>query len=551
MMIQDELNKLRLKLIGITLAFSFVPLFSLGIGLYGRFYDTYTDKIHGNLRNLVENKKVTIDLFLSERIAQLSNLALTESYGDLSDGAYLERIFGVLQLHSKSFLDLQVIDQNGICVSYVGPYQLRGIDYGKEEWFHKVMAKGIHVSDVFLGFRKYPHFNIAVSRREGDRTWVLRAAIDSDIFDSLVRAVHLGKSGDAFLLSSDHVLQTKPRFDHATFDTLNFPDTPRFSGTRVEELTIDGQKSLYAMTWLNLKDWLLIIKDDPREELLPLYRARGLLILLLAGGSILVIGGAVFIANRMVRELIRAEREKATLDASLTQSSKMAALGKLAAGVAHEVNNPLAIIMEKAGWMRDLLGEEDIKASPNFQEFEDAVAKIEFHVRRAKDVTHRLLGFARRMEPTQEDIDVNLLLDQTRSFLENEASFRGITFVSDYQQDLPRIESDTSQLQQVFLNIMDNAIDAIDKNGSITVTTRHLPESGEVDIAIADTGKGIPREALEKIFDPFFTTKKVGEGTGLGLTISFSIVEKLGGHINVHSEEGQGTTFHITLPIAA
>lgn len=551
MMIQDELNKLRLKLIGITLAFSFVPLFSLGIGLYGRFYDTYTDKIHGNLRNLVENKKVTIDLFLSERIAQLSNLALTESYGDLSDGAYLERIFGVLQLHSKSFLDLQVIDQNGICVSYVGPYQLRGIDYGKEEWFHKVMAKGIHVSDVFLGFRKYPHFNIAVSRREGDRTWVLRAAIDSDIFDSLVRAVHLGKSGDAFLLSSDHVLQTKPRFDHGTFDTLNFPDTPRFSGTRVEELTIDGQKSLYAMTWLNLKDWLLIIKDDPREELLPLYRARGLLILLLAGGSILVIGGAVFIANRMVRELIRAEREKATLDASLTQSSKMAALGKLAAGVAHEVNNPLAIIMEKAGWMRDLLGEEDIKASPNFQEFEDAVAKIEFHVRRAKDVTHRLLGFARRMEPTQEDIDVNLLLDQTRSFLENEASFRGITFVSDYQQDLPRIESDTSQLQQVFLNIMDNAIDAIDKNGSITVTTRHLPESGEVDIAIADTGKGIPREALEKIFDPFFTTKKVGEGTGLGLTISFSIVEKLGGHINVHSEEGQGTTFHITLPIAA
>jgi two-component system NtrC family sensor kinase len=550
-MIQDELNKLRLKLIAITLAFSFIPLFSLGLGLYSRFSDTYTDKVYDNLRNLVDNKKVTIDLFLTERVAQLSNLALTQSYQNLAADASLERVFGVLQLHSKSFLDLQVIDQNGICVSYVGPYQLKGIDYSHEDWFRTVMAKGIHVSDVFMGFRKYPHFNIAISRREGEKTWVLRAAIDSDIFDSLVRSVHLGKSGDAFLLSADHVLQTKPRFGRAMFDTLNFPDTPRFSGTRVETLTIDGQTSLYAMTWLNLKDWLLIIKDDPQEELLPLYRARWLLILLLSGGTLLVVGGAIFIANGTVRELIRAEREKATLDASLTQSSKMAALGKLAAGVAHEVNNPLAIIMEKAGWMRDLLSEEDIKGSPNFQEFEDAVAKIEFHVRRAKDVTHRLLGFARRMEPTQEDIDVNLLLDQTRSFLENEASFRGITFVSDYQKDLPRIESDTSQLQQVFLNILDNAIDAIDKNGSITVTTRSHPETGEVDIAIADTGKGIPRETLEKIFDPFFTTKKVGEGTGLGLTISYSIIEKLGGRINVESAEGKGTTFHITLPVGA
>lgn len=550
MMQQDDYQRLRLKIIATTLAFSFVPLLALGVTIYLKTESVYVSKVYGNLRTLVENKKNTIDLFLNERISQLTTLAFTESFDQLSDEKYLEKVFSFLQIHSKSFIDLQVIDQDGKTVSYCGPYRLQNVNYSQEPWFNMAMARGLYVSDVFLGFRKYPHFIIAVTRREGDRSWILRAAIDSDIFDSLVRSVHLGKSGDAFLMTSENVLQTKPRFDDTILEKIEFPRFAKFSGSRVEEFAVKGKTSLYAMAWLDYKDWLLVIKDDPREEFMPLYQARWLLIFILLGGTLLIIGGAVFISNSMVRQLVRSEREKASLDASLTQSSKMAALGKLAAGVAHEVNNPLAIIMEKAGWMRDLLSEEDIKGSPNFKEYEDAVQKIEFHVRRAKDVTHRLLGFARRMDPLRDDINVNILLDQTKSFLENEASFRNIEIMTDYDRGLPCITSDASQLQQVFLNILDNAIDAIDKDGVITVTTRHDKEAGAVVIAIADTGKGMPKEVAEKIFDPFFTTKKVGEGTGLGLTISYSIIEKLGGKIVLHSVEGKGTTFTITLPVS-
>jgi two-component system NtrC family sensor kinase len=549
MMQRDDYKRLRLKIIATTLAFSFVPLLALGVTIYLKTETVYVGKVYGNLRTLVENKKNTIDLFLNERISQLTTLAFTESFDQLSDEKYLEKVFSILQIHSKSFIDLQVIDQDGKTVSYCGPYRLKDVNYSQEPWFNMAMARGLYVSDVFLGFRKYPHFIIAVTRREGDRSWILRAAIDSDIFDSLVRSVHLGKSGDAFLLTSDNVLQTKPRFDEAILEKIDFPQFTKFSGSRVEEFAVKGKTSLYAMAWLDNKDWLLVIKDDPREELMPLYRARWLLVFILLGGTLIIIGGAVFIANSMVGQLVRSEREKASLDASLTQSSKMAALGKLAAGVAHEVNNPLAIIMEKAGWMRDLLTEEDVKTSPNFKEYEDAVQKIEFHVRRAKDVTHRLLGFARRMDPLRDDVNVNILLDQTKSFLENEASFRNIEIMTHYDRGLPCITSDASQLQQVFLNILDNAIDAIDKDGVITVTTRHDKDLGAVVIAIADTGKGMPKEVADKIFDPFFTTKKVGEGTGLGLTISYSIIEKLGGKIALQSAEGKGTTFTITLPV--
>ena len=163
------------------------------------------------------------------------------------------------------------------------------------------------------------------------------------------------------------------------------------------------------------------------------------------------------------------DRKKAASDELMMQSSKMAALGKMAAGIAHEINNPLAVIGEKAGWIKDLLKMEDISKSENFQEYADAVNKIEQHINRAKTITHRLLGFARRMEPVTERVSINTVLDESVSFLENEARYRNIDIQADYAAELPLITSDSSQLQQVFLNILNNAIDAIGKDGEINI----------------------------------------------------------------------------------
>jgi two-component system NtrC family sensor kinase len=179
----------------------------------------------------------------------------------------------------------------------------------------------------------------------------------------------------------------------------------------------------------------------------------------------------------------------------------------------------------------------------------DAVNKIEYHVVRAKTVTHRLLGFARRMEPLTERLNINTVLDESIDFLENEARYRNIDIQTNYAPDLPLTTSDQSQLQQVFLNIINNAIDAIGKDGEININTRPIKQTDRISIEISDNGPGMPKDVLQKIFDPFFTTKEVGKGTGLGLSISYSIIEKLGGRIMVASEEGQGTTFTIYLPV--
>jgi two-component system NtrC family sensor kinase len=343
-------------------------------------------------------------------------------------------------------------------------------------------------------------------------------------------------------------LQTTPRFGGKIMEPPQAPDFAAATGTTVEEIDFHGETFLFATSIIKQKKWVLVIREAPTEQLTPLLQARFLAVLISLGGVLLIIIGAYFTTRAMMKELQRMDRKQAASDEMAIQSSKMAALGKMAAGIAHEINNPLAVIGEKAGWMKDLLGLEDVAGSENFQELLDAVNKIEYHVVRAKTVTHRLLGFARRMEPMAERINVNEILDESIEFLKNEARYRSIEIQANYAPDLPLTTTDQAQLQQVFLNIINNGIDAIGKEGQIVINTR-TTKNNEISIEINDNGPGIPKDVLQKIFDPFFTTKEVGKGTGLGLSISYSIIEKLGGRIMVASEAGQGTTFTIYLPV--
>jgi two-component system NtrC family sensor kinase len=532
-----------------TLGFSVIPLFILGGVIYHQFSSAYTAKIMDNMRTRAENRCNSVDLFLNERIAQLYSLANTQTLEQLKNEDYLNKVFNLIQARSRSFLDLGIIHENGNHLAYVGPYYsaLKQVNYKDEAWFHEVMGTGVYVSDVFLGFRKIPHFIIAVMVREKNQSWILRATIDSDILENIVQLAWDGKHGDAFIINRDNILQTTARFAGKVMEP---PMAPNFSGVSknlVEEAVFHRKKLLYATSNIKLKKWVMVIQEDPTEQLTPLLQARFLAIFIGLGGVLLIILGAFVTTRAMIGKLVRIEREKAASDEMVMQSSKMAALGKMAAGIAHEINNPLAVIGEKAGWIKDLLGME--ASSENLQEMSEAVNKIESHVVRAKTITHRLLGFARRMEPLAEKVNINEILEETLEFLQNEARYRSIGLLANYAPDLPLTTTDPTQLQQVFLNIINNAIDAIGKDGEIIISTRNIPKNNELAVEINDNGPGISKEVLQKIFDPFFTTKGVGQGTGLGLSIAYSIVEKLGGRIMVASDAGRGTTFSIYLPV--
>jgi len=216
----------------------------------------------------------------------------------------------------------------------------------------------------------------------------------------------------------------------------------------------------------------------------------------------------------------------------------------LAAGVAHEINNPLAIINEKAGLMEDLIG-----AMPDFPEKEKFLKLTESareSIDRCSTITHRLLGFARRMDIEIEALDLNEVVLEVFGFLEKEAFHRSIEVRVQLADNLPQILSDHGQLQQVFLNILNNAFSAVEDGGMVAITTWE-EDPDTVGLSIQDNGVGMAEETKQHIFEPFFSMRK-GYGTGLGLSITYGIVKKLGGNVEVQSKEGEGSTFTVFLP---
>ncbi|MBU1230048.1 MAG: two-component sensor histidine kinase [Proteobacteria bacterium] len=261
-------------------------------------------------------------------------------------------------------------------------------------------------------------------------------------------------------------------------------------------------------------------------------------------GAVLAI--AAVSARSLLTRLSKAEEAGLALNNQLIQSQKLAAIGELSAGLAHEINNPIAIIAQEAEWAAHLVGEAGQRTGEAFDEVKDSLREIRAQVDRCKNITHKLLDFARKREPVLQEIDVARLIDDMARLVDKEASYKNVTLVRTLPPDLPKLRTDAPLLRQVVLNLMTNALHAVDTGGRIEASAR---ADGEVlEIAIRDNGCGIPPENIDKIFNPFFTTKPPGQGTGLGLSMCHNLVDGMKGQICVESAVGRGATFTVRLP---
>jgi len=514
-------------------------------------------KIESYFKSQVDHHRGIIELFLRERTSDLQLVVFTQSPDYLQKTPNLRRIFNVMNREGSFFADLGIIDDQGRHLAYIGPYDLMGKNYSKTFWFNEVMKKGVYISDMFMGFRNAPHFIIAVLRTDGNRKWILRASIDTEYFRSLVENVKMGRTGEAYLSNREGILQTTPRFSGKIMENAPLPAVffRKESGIGILETDRDDPnrrfpRQIVAYTWLENPRWKLVIKQDYSEAFRDANHANRAALIFLHLSLLVILIISVISTRYMIKVIKKRDEEADRLNRQLTQASKLASLGELSAGVAHEINNPLAIILTENQVIRDSV-EEILTLDESFKtELFTSLSQVDAQVQRCNLITQNLLRFSRRTRSRLETVNLNAFLEEIIQLMEGRAKGMGIQFSADLEKDLPSFLSDPSQLQQVFLNLITNAFDAHDGKpyGTISISTRFNNQREGVEIVVTDTGSGIPPENMEKMFDPFFTTKPVGKGTGLGLSITYSIIKRLGGDISVQSEIGKGTQFNIFLP---
>jgi len=516
-------------------------------------YFEYRSQMLANLRWNAESAKRTIETFLSELQTVLVYTATEQTYEELVDQENLKKLYHRLKSHYPGVVDLGIIDHKGIQRAYAGPYELLGKDYSDRESFKGATGSKTFIGMVEMGYRKVPHFTIAASffNTNTGQNWVFRASIDATTLDKYLEKIGSGPLSDIFLVSrkGEPLLQTSSQQLGPPLSPYPFklPDN-RIGVTISEDRGVWDYVVLKAVSYIEGTPWALVLLKHGYlyGKDWSFFKARLFFIILFS--TLLALVVILQITKLFVGRIREADEKRESMMAEIEHTSKLASIGRLAAGIAHEINNPLAIISAKTGLITDLLEiSEDFKYK---KKIGSEIHGTSYAVERCKVITHRLLGFARRMDVTLESISINTLMQEVLSFLDQEALYRGIHVDLELGDSLPIIESDRGQLQQIFLNLVNNAIDAIGKDGKVTIKTK-MRDQNSIQIDVEDNGKGIPQEIISHIFEPFFTTKDTGEkkGTGLGLFITYGIIKKLGGHISVRSSVGVGTTFTVTLPI--
>jgi len=537
-------KSLKWRIVAVLLVAALIPLLLAGFGSWVVFGDLLEQKSLELMRRSVEQHAGAIKAHLDEQRHLLQTISEGHGLSNIADPGGLQDLFNNLnRVTDQGFVDLGVIDEEGNHLAYIGPYDLRERNYKDAEWFREVLVRGQYVSDVFLGYRQVPHCVIAVRSARNGKVWVLRATINSAQFDELVQSQFPAGSSDVFIVNSSGLYQTTPR-EGKLLDSSSLGDITPFSGLRDMRVQVGDQTMIRVMTWINDNRWLLVVQQDLASIQAPVDQAiaRGAYVVLVA--VVILVLTTILATWHLTCQIDKVTAEREALSKAFLRSSKLASIGEMTTGLAHEINNPLAIISAEQTNIGDILG--DPKADPNdFEQAMESVKRCQNQVRRCGAITQKLLQFGRSKESQIEPTNLAPRLWEIKNLMDRQAGLRNITIDLHVDDKLPPVIADPIEIEQVLVNLINNAFDAMPSGGEITI--RADRDVDRVLLEVADTGTGISTEDLERVFEPFFTTKSIGKGTGLGLSVCYGIVRSWGGKMEISSQLGSGTAVRLIL----
>ena len=527
------------------------PLCSVTLIHYRLIQKSIDSELTLRTERLTSSAKSSITFFMEERLNALIFTINEIGYDQLTDNAKLAEILKNLKFGFGGLSDLSVIDTDGNQLAYAGPFNLEGKNYKTQSWFQASIQKTNFISEVFTGYRDEPHMIIAVRSVKPDGSFfILRATLDTERLIQKLFSYKPGTYADVFLINHEGILQT-PSVNHGSIFTQTKLGFPEYSPqTDVIAMPHEGSGSIISryshISTKTVDTPFILVVQKKKAGMMHIWMEMRRNINWAVGVSIVLIVLVITLASTfMVNKLYLADRAKAEAMLQMEQNQQLVCIGQLAAGVAHEINNPLAIIDQTAGYVRDLFSFE--QKPINQVEIIENIDSILEAVDRCGTITRQLLGFVRQFDIQIKKINLADLIADVLSFHKKEAEYRGISVNTTIPETLPGMETDSGKLQQILVNLVNNAFQAVEEGGCLDIIVSQV-NTNLVKLVIQDTGCGIPEENLTKIQEPFFSTKQEKMGTGLGLSITYGLVKKIGGKISVQSTEGVGTSFTITLP---
>ena len=399
------------KITILILVVSFFPMMLTTGILFYRFHLTYSEKIQAHISELVKKHTQNIDTFLSEKLGNIQYLARQFDTRQLSPEIFLKQHLKLLKNeYGDVFTDLGLVNKNGLQFAYEGPFNFENADYKDAEWFLKAIDKPFYISDVFVGLRGHPHFIIAVKVKSNGFDYILRSTINFGAFNSLVENIHIGKTGIAFIINEKGQLQTQTEKGLNPSIIASMKDRNSYKNNETiitEKQDTSGNNYLYVSSMLKNIDWLMVFRQDINDAFHDLWKTQVLTLVIFILGCIAILFVAITLPSNIIKLISSADKKSEVMNKQVVESGKLATIGELAAGIAHEINNPVAIMVEEAGWIDDLLEEEDLNESENLDEFKRALRQINTQGKRCKEITHKLLSFARKTDSTINDVQLN------------------------------------------------------------------------------------------------------------------------------------------------
>lgn len=565
---QKKYGVLKRNFIILFLVLSLIPLFTVSLISYFSFKNSLHNTISTHLFEIAKNKGITLQKWLFERhtdaevfaqspaivesvaaIRNLKNDSITKGKYSFIAKEYLRLVRDKYDSYDEIF----ILDKNGQML--ITTEETENIKVNRDYSYEALNGKTFNTNIFLSPLTQRPTMLVAAPIRNSKEEIiaVLVERIKLDSINKLMRDIEVGKTGESYLVSKEGYFLTESKFEpdytlKKKISTKGTQECKKGKSGVGEYIDYRDKKVLGAYFWIPEMEWSLMVEQDSSEAFQNIKYLRNIIF---AIGSITILAIVAFTllaSGKIVKVLKRYDQGFKKQQEQIMRAERLAAMGQLAAGIAHEINNPLGGISNCI----KLISNKINKPNPEPKDFKDSIKYLqtsEQELNRCIRIVRNFLAFSRRPSLNPVSTNINTVILELIALIEPQAAVQNIIISRELESDLPQVKVDAQQLHQALMNIILNSLEAMPKGGTLKVRSGYNQRAEAIRIEITDTGYGIPEENLPYLFEPFYSSKPEGKGTGLGLSIVYEVIDEHNGSIEVESEVNKGTTFIIKLPI--